>query len=429
MLHVYAEAGLQDIAVFEFFVRKLPKQRNFLLAAGLEQTIEYLENLRFTPTELDWLARTGRYGERCLAQLERLEFTGDIHAIREGTIFFPNEPILRVTAPLAQAQLIESRLINIMHLQTLIASKAARCVLAAPRQQLIDFGMRRAHGAEAAILAARAAYIAGFAGTATVLGEKIFHIPCYGTMAHSFIQAHDSEIEAFRNFSLYQHANVVLLIDTYDTEEAAKKVVSLAAQLADSDIKIKAVRLDSGDLAVHAREVRKILDAGGQHDIGIFCSGGLDEYRIRDLLRRDAPIDGFGIGTSLDVSADAPYLDCVYKLQEYAGRARRKRSPGKATWPGRKQVFRTYNDDGTMQRDVLTLEDDVQAGEALIRPVMKAGRRLEALPSLVDIRAHATAELGRLPSTLCSMDQAPAYPVEVSTRLKELTEQVDREFS
>jgi nicotinate phosphoribosyltransferase len=344
----------------------------------------------------------------------------------EGTVFFPDEPILRVTAPLAQAQLVETRLINLLHLQTLIASKAARSVLMAPDKLLVDFGLRRAHGAEAGLLAARATHIAGFAGTSNVLAGQQFGIPMFGTMAHSFIQAHDDETLAFEHFAHAQPDNVVLLIDTWDTEAAARKVVELAPRLARDGIRIKGVRIDSGDLAEHARRVRAILDAGGLRDSIIFVSGDLDEDVLRDLLAVGAPVDGFGIGTRVDTSSDMPYLDCAYKLQEYAGKPRRKRSEGKATWPGRKQVYRRHDADGRMAGDVVTLEDDSQAGEALLAPVMLRGRRLAPTPSLKEVRLHAAANLARLPEPLRRL-QAIDYRVEIAPALRELAARIDHE--
>ena len=278
----------------------------------------------------------------------------------EGTVFFANEPILRVTAPLPEAQLVETRLINMLHFQSLIASKAARIVLAAPGKLLVDFGLRRAHGAEAGLMAARASYIAGFAGTATVLAGKMFGIPMFGTMAHSYIQANDDEALAFERFARARPDGLVLLIDTYDTEAAARKVVALAPRLKDEGITIGGVRLDSGDLIALSRTVRRILDDGGLEHVTIFASGGLDEDQIAAIVTANAPIDGFGVGTSLTTSSDVPALDCAYKLQEYAGLPRRKHSPGKATWPGRKQVWRRYGADGRMAGDVISVEGDEQ---------------------------------------------------------------------
>jgi nicotinate phosphoribosyltransferase len=426
MLQGYHDAGMEDIAVFEFFVRRLRPGRGFLMAAGLEQSLEFLEQLHVSPEELEWLASTKRFSADFLASLETLRFTGDVHAMPEGTVFFPNEPILRVTAPIAQAQLLETRLINLLNLQTLIASKAVRSVLMAPGKLLVDFGLRRAHGAEAGLLAARASYIAGFTGTSTVLAGQAFGIPLFGTMAHSFVQAHDDEALAFAHFAHAQPDNVVLLIDTYDTEAAAHKVVALAPRLTQAGIRIKGVRIDSGDLADHARRVRRILDAGGLEHVIIFASGDLDEYVLRHMLDAGVPVDGFGIGTRVDTSCDAPYLDCAYKLQEYAGKARRKRSEGKATWPGRKQVFRQHDADGCMTGDVVTLESDVQPGEPLLIPVMRGGRRLQTSPTLQAIRYHASENLSRLPGPLRRLQESFEYRVEIAPALHELAAQVDR---
>src|SRR5919106_1482631 len=285
MIEAYLAPGETEPAVFEFFVRRLPARRQFLVAAGLQQAIEYLESLRFSAGDLDWLRSTGRFSTSMLDYLAGLRFSGDVHAMPEGTVFFPEEPILRITAPLPEAQLVETRLINILHFQTLVASKAARMVLAAPGKRLVDFGLRRAHGAEAGLLAARASYIAGFDGTATVLAAKEFGIPIFGTMAHSYIQAHDSESLAFERFAHARPQGLVLLLDTYDTEEAARKLVALAPRLKAAGITISGVRLDSGDLIALAKSVRRILDEGGLADVTIFASGGLDEDQIAAIVK------------------------------------------------------------------------------------------------------------------------------------------------
>jgi nicotinate phosphoribosyltransferase len=435
MLQAYFSRGMEGRAVFEFFVRKLPKGRGFLVAAGLEQVLEYLENLRFTPQELEWMASRGRFGKDFVDYLSRLRFTGDVHAMPEGTVFFPDEPILRVTAPLPQAQLVETRVINLLHFQTLIASKAARSVLVAPGKLLVDFGLRRTHGAEAGLFAARAGYLAGLSGTSTVLAGPVFGIPLYGTMAHSFIQVHDSETEAFENFARTQAGGVVLLLDTYDTETAAEKVVALAPRLRMEGIRIRGVRLDSGDLADHARKVRRILDEGGLKAVRIFASGNLDEYTVRDLVA-SAPIDGFGIGSRMVTSADAPYLDCAYKLQEYEGRPRRKRSEGKATWPGRKQVYRHLGSEGRIAYDVLTLENDPQDGQPLIQPFMRAGKRLPAGEAgmgpptpLSELRKRAATQLALLPEHLQRLEEDPPYEVRISQSLHDLVHAVDARIS
>lgn len=428
MMAVYREHGLDETAVFELFVRKLPSTRGFLVAAGLDQALAFLETLRFSQDDVQALRERGTFSADFLDYLSSFRFTGDVDALPEGTVFFADEPVLRVVAPLPQAQYAETRLINLVHFQTVVASKAARMVLAAPGRQLIDFGLRRAHGAEAGLLAARASYLAGFAGTATMAAGIAFRIPIYGTMAHSFIQAHASEIEAFENFARSRPQNLVLLIDTYDTEEAARKVVDLAPRLAADGIAIAGVRLDSGDLGEHARRVRRILDAGGLQATRILASGGLDEAALMRLAQSGAPIDAFGIGTSLVTASDAPALDCAYKLQEYAGQPRRKRSEGKATWPGRKQVWRRRDAAGIDADDVVALATETHAGEPLLRPAMRAGRRLAGAGDLAAARAHAAAELARLPAALRRLEPF-AYPVGISVPLRALAERLDREGS
>jgi nicotinate phosphoribosyltransferase len=425
MVQAYLDHGDTDTAVFEFFARTLPPSRGFLLAAGLAQALDYLETLRFSDADLSWLKSTGRFSQNLLDYLADFRFTGDVHAMPEGTAFFANEPILRVTAPLPQAQFVESRLINILHFQSLIAAKAARCVLAAPNKLLVDFGMRRAHGAEAGLMAARASYIAGFAGTATVLAGEVFGIPLYGTMAHSFIEAFDDEAAAFESFARSRPDNVVLLLDTYDSEAAARKVVALAPRLKATGIAIRGVRLDSGDLSALSKSVRAILDAGGLTDTTIFASGGLDENSLLEFARVKAPIDGIGIGTSLTTSSDAPSADCVYKMQEYAGLPRRKRSEHKATWPGRKQVWRRYDASGRMAGDLLSLESHDKVGEPLIGEVMKNGKRIAPSPSLDEIGRHAKRELERLPADLSRLKPGASYPVEVAADLVKLAADVD----
>jgi len=429
MLQGYWQHEMHETAVFEFFVRKLPTQRNFLLAAGLEQAITYLEELAFSPAEIEWLGATQRFQPAFVRWLENLHFTGDVDAIPEGTVFFADEPILRVTAPLPQAQFVETRIINILNFQTVVASKAARAVLVAQEKALVDFGLRRAHGAEAGLMAARASYIAGFSATSNVLAGQRFKIPISGTMAHSFVQAHDNEISAFARFAGANPGNVVLLIDTYETEAAAKKVVRLAPKLKQLGIDIQGVRIDSGDLGQHARKVRAILDGAGLREVRIFASGNLDEYILRDLIEGNAPIDAFGVGTRIDTSSDAPYLDCAYKLQEYAGRPRRKRSEGKTTWPGRKQVYRAFDHAGCMISDVLTLREDRQDGDPLLIPTLRSGKRLDPPTPLSALRERAADQLARLPNNLRTLDRAAPFEVKVSDALRSLALAVDEQTS
>jgi len=427
MLQAYWQHRMDEVAVFELFVRKLPPERAFLVAAGLAQAIEFIEQARFSAGELEWIGRSGRFAPGFAEWLATLRFAGDVWAIPEGTIFFGDEPILRIVAPLPQAQWLETRLLNLVHFETAIATKAARAVIAAAGRDLVDFGLRRAHGAEAGLLAARAAYIAGFAGTATALAGARFDIPVFGTMAHSFVQAHDDESVAFANFAESFPRSAVLLLDTYDTIAAAHRVAHLAPQLAARGIRVQGVRLDSGDLASLSRAVRAVLDAAGLRDVTILASGNLDENRIGALVDSGAAIDSFGMGTALTTSSDAPFLDAVYKLQEYAGVARRKRSPGKSTWPGRKQVWRHRDRDGRFAGDFVALENEMPGGEALLQPVMRAGRRIAPPPSIDRLRQHCRAQVDALPAALRSVHGPwPAYAVGISAKVRELAEAVDR---
>ena len=426
MLQAYLEHGVTGTAVFEFFVRDVPECRNFLIAAGQEPAFDYLANLHFGDDDLAWLAGSGRFSRQVIDYLRDFRFTGAVNAMPEGTVLFANEPVLQVIAPLPMAQLVESRLINLLQFQTMIASKAARMMLAAPDKLLVDFGLRRAHGAEAGVMAARASYLVGFAGTATVLAGKLYGMPLYGTMAHSFIEAWDDEAAAFEAFARARPENLVFLIDTYDTLAAARKVVALAPRLRAAGITIRAVRLDSGDVVTLSKGVRQILDAGGLSEVTIFASGGLDEYEIARLLAAGAPIAGFGVGTSLTTSSDRPALDCAYKLQEYADVARRKYSSGKATWPGSKQVWRRFGADGRITGDVISLADDRQEGEPLLVPAMREGRRIGAAQTLAQGRERVARELERLPTPLRGLDRAAPYPVTVGDALKRLAAEVDR---
>lgn len=426
MMQAYYDKGMQEEAVFEFFFRDFPDNRRFLIACGLQQALEYLENIRFSDEEIDYLRQDGRFHDKFLDQLQDFTFTGDIHAMAEGTIFFSHEPIIRVTAPLPQAQLVETRLINILQFQTMIASKAARMSRLLPDNLLVDYGLRRSHGAEAGVMAARGAYCGGFAGTATVLAGMMFNIPTYGTMAHSFIQAHDSEEEAFYDFATSHPDNCILLLDTYDTERAIERVVKLSRKLKQQDIMIKGVRLDSGDMVQLSKKVRTILDENGLQDILIFASGDMDEYVLQEFVDKKAPVDGFGIGSKLTTSADHPYFDCAYKLVEFRGRGRRKLAASKSTWPGRKQVFRSFSKSREFAGDTLGLADEQLGNTALIHHYMKNGKTIAPLPKLEEARAFAREQLQQLPADI----DRPAYryPVTPSEKLKEYAEQVTKEL-
>jgi len=425
MMQGYVDTGMHKEAVFEFFVRTLPKNRGFLVSAGLETLLTFLEGMQFSQEELTYLAGTGRFSQNLIDYLAKFRFSGDVYAMPEGTVFFENEPVVRIVAPLPEAQLVETRLINILHYEILIASKAARCILAVDdRAILVDFGLRRAHGAEAGLLAALASYIAGFAGTSTVLAEPLYGIPIYGTMAHSYVEAHEDELDAFVNFALANPNNTTLLIDTYDVHKGAQKAIAAAKKLAEKKITVRAVRIDSGNLLTLSKEVREILDSGGYKDIRIFASGDLDEYRIYDLLSKEAPIDGFGVGTKLDTSEDAPYLECAYKLMEYAGTPRFKKSQGKATIPGRKQVFRQFKGK-TMAWDILTSEGDECEGFPLLTKVMSGGRRTSGAQDIKEIALYARSQLKTLPAHFKALETAPPYPVKISSALSRIKEEIE----
>lgn len=424
MLDAYYRLGMEQAAVFEFSVRRLPEQRSFLLAAGLEQVLDYLQDVRFTTEEIAWLASTKRLSSSTLERLASFRFTGRVFAMPEGTVFFSSEPILRVEAPLPEAQLVESRIVSLLHYQTLVASKAARCRLAAPKAELIDFGMRRAHGAEAACLASRASYIAGIDATATVEASYRFDIPAAGTMAHSFVQAHELESQAFQNFARCHPQGIVLLIDTYDVLRGAERVVELAHRLRSEGIRVEGVRIDSGDLVQLARSVRAVLDRGDCRDTRIFASGNLDEYAIDAMIAAEAPIDAFCLGTRLVVSEDAPSLDCAYKLQQYAGRPVRKLSQWKETWPGPRQVYRRYDSSGYLSMDVLGCEDEAIDGQPLLHEVMTNGRRLCCAPPLKDVRVYCAEQLAKLPSGYRTLEHVLQAPVKVSRRQHELADEV-----
>lgn len=425
MLQAYLVEGLQDEAVFSLFVRRLPKERNFLLACGLEQVLEYLEELHFTSDELAYLAATERFSEPFLDWLKDFRFRGDVYAVPEGTVVFGGEPLLEIVAPLPQAQLIETFVMNQVQLQTVLASKAARVVSAAAGRPVIDFGARRMHGVDAAVLAARAFHIAGVAATSNLLAGQRFDLPVAGTMAHSYVQAHQSEAEAFKAFAeLYPET--VLLVDTYDTLDGVRRVIALAQELGDG-FHVRAVRLDSGDLGELARDARSLLDRAGLAQVEVFASGGLDEGAIAELIRQGAPIDGFGVGTAMGVSNDAPTLDIAYKLCEYAGQGRLKLSPGKPILPGRKQLFRASSS-GEAAGDVIACADESLPGRPLLRCVMRGGRRLpESFEGLAALRERARSEIAALPPTIRALSPADlSYPVTASPKLQTLAQETAR---
>jgi nicotinate phosphoribosyltransferase len=431
MVESYLATGMTDTAVFEMFVRDLAPERGYILAAGLEQVLAFLEDPRPTAEELGWLRSTGQFTGRLVDFLAEFRFEGDVHAPPEGTVLFDDEPLVRVTAPLPQAQLLETVILNVLHYQTLVASKAARMRLAMPGVPLVDFGLRRAHGLEAGVLAARAAYIAGFEGTATVPAAQLFGVPLYGTMAHSYVLAHESEEAAFLAYARTRPSQTIFLIDTYDTPEGARTLARIAPTLRDEGIGIRGVRLDSGDLDRLSRDVRTILDEAGLEDAMIMASGGIDEFGLARLREAGAPIEGYGLGTALVVSKDLPSLDTAYKLKAYAGVPRRKLSSGKAYWPGATQVHRRYGPEGRLLRDRLVAADEPvpEGAEAVLEPVIREGRRLRGAEGVEAARERAARELAALPPAQTALRDARSFEPEVSERLQALGEAADARFA
>lgn len=416
MAQAYRALGMDGRAVFSLFVRRLPARRNLLIACGVEDLLDLLPALRFGPEAIGHLETLGGFTPDFLDWLAALRFSGDVAALPEGTPFFAEEPILEITAPIAAAQMLETLAMNIIGTQSLLASKALRVVAAAAGRPVVDFGSRRAQGLDAAVSGARAFHLAGVAATSNVLAGARHGVPVAGTMAHSFVQAFPSEAEAFRAFARL-YPETILLVDTYDTLEGVRRVVALAQDLG-GDFRVRGIRLDSGDLAALAREARGILDAAGLHQVQIFASGGLDEDRIAALLAAGAPIDAFGIGTEMSVSADAPAFDIAYKLVAYAGEGRTKLSPGKRILAGAKQVFRRCDAEGAAVEDVLAGAAEHHPGHPLLRPVMRGGDRIAARPALAAARREAAIALAAMPARLRALAPAdPPYPVAVSPAL------------
>lgn len=422
MIQAYWREEMHDEASFSFYVRRLPPQRNFLLACGLDDALHYLEQVHFTKEALDYLATLPQFSDGFLEWLADLRFTGDVYAVAEGTPVFAQEPILEVVAPLPQAQLAETFVMNQVQLQTMAASKAARVVHAAGGRTVVDFGLRRMHGADAGVKSARAFHIAGVDATSNVLAGHLYGIPMAGTMAHSYIQAHETEEDAFRAFAT-QYPGTILLVDTYDTLEGVAKVIDLSRILGDA-FRVRGVRLDSGDLSALAKATRRRLDDAGLDGVEIFASGGLDEYGIAELIKGGAPIDGFGVGTLMGVSADAPYLDCVYKMTSYAGEGQLKLSNEKEILPGRKQIFRLEG--GGVTGDILARHDERHPGRPLLEKVMDRGKRTDAgRTDLEQARARAKAEIAALPEVVKGLEPAmPAFPVQISEALRAYQQEV-----
>ncbi len=426
MAACYFEQGMAEEATFSLFIRKYPTDRGYFVAAGLSEALEYLETLRFGEDDLAYLESTGLFQASFLDYLKKVRFTGEVHALPEGSIFLKDEPILEVSAPILEAQLAETFILNAVSLQSLIATKASRSVHVAQGRPLIDFSLRRTQGTDAGLKVARASYLAGFLGTSNVLAGKLYGIPIFGTMAHSYITSFAQETDAFRVFSRVFPKTTTLLIDTYDNLAGARKAVKVAKEMEARGERLRYVRLDSGDMAAISREVRKILDDSGLEEVRILASGGFDEHKIAKVLAAGARIDSFAVGTKMGVSADAPYFDIAYKLVKYAGRPVMKLSTGKVTLVDKKQIYRYHDDQGNLLRDVIALREENLAGALpLLQPVLRRGKLIRSLPSLKDSREHFQAQFARLPEPYKALENPPAYPVELSPGLKDLQSRVE----
>jgi nicotinate phosphoribosyltransferase len=414
MARAYYTERMEQEAVFELAFRKLPKNRNFIVASGFEDVADFLASFHFDDDELDYLGSRNEFDGQFLKFLSSLRFTGDVYAVPEGTPVFPNEPLLQVAAPIIEAQLVETFVLNQVHFQSIALTKAVRVVDAAEGRAVIDFGSRRSHGTEAALRVARAVYLAGGSGTSNVLAGKMYDIPVFGTMAHSYIQAHDLESAAFESFAAL-YPETTLLVDTYDTLEGVRKVIELS-QKSQERFRIRAIRLDSGDLGALAFDTRKMLDDAGLQNVEIFVSSGLDEYGVQKLVRSNAPINAFGVGTKLAVISDAPDLDMAYKLVEYGGKGRLKLSTNKLLYPGRKQVFR-QSQNGRMITDVIGRFDESLPGDRLLKPILVRGQTVARF-RLPESRKYLQSEMQRLPDHLRGLESVPPYPVSFSEQLR-----------
>jgi len=428
----YFDNGRTEPATFDLFIRKLPPNRSYYVFAGLEQALLYLRSLRFTSKQIDYL-RTHGFKEGFLSHLQGFRFSGDVWAVPEGTVVFPNEPLMRVTAPIIEAQLVESFLLNTVNLQTMIATKASRVVHAAQGRAVIEFGLRRTHGTDAAMKAARCSYIAGCNGTSSVLAGMRYGIPIFGTMAHSFVMFFDNEVEAFKAFAKTFPRSSTLLIDTYDNVKGAENAATVAEQLKRKGFQLGGVRIDSGDLVEISRKVRELLDEKGLGYVKVFASGDLDEYKIQKLLHKGANIDAFGVGTRMSTSQDRPYVDVIYKLCEKMDKSGRfvptmKLSQAKLTLPARKQVYRVKDKSGSFVKDIVAVHDESVEGAPLLVKVMEKGKIAYRLPKLEEIRENALRNLSKLPDMYKRLERAPRYPVVLSPHLRDLLKELRSEL-
>ena len=429
----FFERGMNGAASFEVMVRRFPPSRGYMIAAGLERVLEILEDFHFDAAATDHLESLHLFKPEFLHHLSQLRFTGSVRALADGSIFFPGEPVMEVRGPLIEAQILEPLILNQLGFASLTATKAARCFSVASGRRLMEFGLRRGQGADATLIAARSSYLAVFSGTSNLLAGKRYGMPVFGTMSHSFIMAYESERQAFEDFARMFPKLNTMLVDTYDTAQGVRNVAELAQRLAREDIKIQAVRLDSGDLYQLSRQSRAILDQHGLTDVAIFATGNLDEYRIADLIRAGAPIDAFGVGTALTVSDDAPSADYTYKLADYLGRPRLKTSAGKTTVPGRKQVFRGIDAGGHFSQDLVGLMDETPSSVArefkpavskitpMLQPVFANGQRAIVPATLDESRDHFMTEFALLGAKQRSLTNPAVYPVRLTAALNAMT--------
>ncbi|MEW6660131.1 MAG: nicotinate phosphoribosyltransferase [Thermodesulfobacteriota bacterium] len=429
MAACYFDQEMHEEATFSLFIRKYPQHRGYFVAAGLEEALRYLETLRFSPDDLAYLESTGLFSVKFLDYLQGLRFTGEVFALPEGSIFFKDEPVLEVSGPIIEAQLAETFIINAVSLQTLIASKAARSFYAAQGRPLIDFSLRRDQGTDAGLKVARASFLAGFQGTSNVLAGKLYGLPIFGTMAHSYITSFTREIEAFRVFARIFPKITTLLIDTYDNIHGARKAVEVAKEMEARGERLSYVRLDSGDIAAISKDVRKILDDNALEYVKILASGGFDEFKIARVLAAGGPVDSFAVGTKMGVSADAPYFDCAYKLVKYGGRPVMKLSTGKVTLVDKKQIHRHCDGRGRMLRDTIALRGEAVAEAVpLLQQYMAGGRVTRKLPTLKKSRVFFHSQFALLPESYKAQEEPAQYPVDLSPGLQDLQARVEREI-
>ncbi len=421
----YWEHRMNQPATFSLFVRRYPPHRRYFVCCGLKEVLKYLKELKFTDDDLGYLESRGLFKSEFLSYLENFRFHGDVHAMPEGTLFFEDEPILEVTAPLIEAQVVETFLINTINLQSMIATKASRCVHAAGEKKLVDFSFRRTQGIDASLKVAKASYMAGFIGTSNVLAGKLYGIPVYGTMAHSFVSSFDKEINAFRAFSQTFPENSILLVDTYDSISGTIKAAQVGKEMAERGENLKGIRLDSGDMAELSRKARQILNEHGLEKTMIFASGAFDEHKIQKVLSQKAKIDSFGVGTKMGVSADAPYLDMAYKITKYNGEPVLKLSTGKVSLTSDKQVFRFSSDEGLYDHDIIALrEEKLKNGKPLLIPVMSKGKIVYESPPLSEIQNQFKENFSLLEDKYKAIQKdEPHYPVKISKKLKQLQEE------